>query len=177
MAEERWYPAVNEPNVEARFDYYEILDIKASIEKDEKVHRPIIVLYERVRGMETGPARKVTEESRAQLIARFPGAWKAFEGNAPPVRGTLLDASVGKLAGLTEEIVKRLKFAGILTVENMAACSDMQCQALGLGLRKLRDEAKKFLDRPAELPEAAPKNKGGRPAGSKNKARAEQAAA
>ena len=143
---ERWYPAEGEPNVEGRFSYYDLLDIPASKAADEERTRKIVVLWARVRGYDPNPPNKVTPENQEAYIKRFPTAWKAFQGEEVPVVGT----PISEMPGIEDDRMRKFQFAGVLTIENLAALSDSQAQQIEFGTRKLRDAAIKLLEKRRE---------------------------
>lgn len=136
MTQEGWYPAVESNQVVGRFEWYDKLRIADSIAADEKRYTKIIVLRHKVVGTHEENVTPLKPHNEQALRERFPEAWIAFQGEAPPIKGTPLAA-----LALPPDRVDALKIHGILTLEQVAGLSDAQCQAVGFGTRKLRADA------------------------------------
>lgn len=147
----KWYPAKNETGVVGRFEYLDLLDVQASLIADETVTRKIVVCRHKGAGSADDSVTKVKDWNQNQLIGRFPDAWKAFHGQEVKIDGTPLD----KL-GLNDQQTLNLTINGVSTVEALSELSDIGCQNLGFGYRKLRDVALEYL---ASGPAALPHNK------------------
>lgn len=191
MNEERWYPALDGPQVVGRFEWYDKLMIADSIAADEKKYLKIIVLRHKVIGSTDEDTTPLKDHNREALKARFPAAWQAFQGEIPAVSGVLLSDPSVTLEGMNAARVEQFKIIGILTLEQLAGLSDAQCQSSGFGTRTLRGFAQKLIGERTNADNAAArafvaqqmapaaepkKNKGGRPTGSKNRPKADQAA-
>lgn len=148
---DQWFPAAKEPNVVGRFEYKEDLDVVASKEADEKRYRKIIVCWTKVVGDPDENCLPVRDFNRAELISRFPDAWKAFQGEDIPVKGVPLT----ELPGMTESRIVDFRINAIYTVEQVAALSDASCERIGFGTRKLRGDAQALLDQRKALAEQA----------------------
>lgn len=165
---EQWYPVAEpEKGVIGRFEYFDILDVKASREADEEVYMPAIICRTKAVGSTDDTCVKVKPYNKDALIRRFPAAWKAFQGEEIKVDGTPIE----KLGFSTTEN-DTLLLNSIQTVEQLAELSDMACQNIGFGTRKRRDIARDYLEHGADaLPhnkaakgtDPAPKNRRGRP--------------
>lgn len=196
MPEELWYPAADGPQVVGRFEWYDKLLVADSIAADEKKYTKIVILRHKVIGSNDDSATPIKDHNREELKRRFPQAWQAFQGEMPVIAGTMLSDPSVKLEGMNSSRVEQFKIGGILTLEQLAGLSDAQCQAQGFGTRTLRGLALKELEtrsqaantaarafvaqqmaKEAPAEEQPTKNKGGRPAGSKNKPRTTEAAA
>jgi hypothetical protein len=92
----------------------------------------------RVAGVKDIHVAPVTDKHKA----RFPDEWAAYErGSEEPQEGT----PVNRWPQLTPSQVETLLALNIRTVENMATAPDFALQKLGMGARKLQDDARKFL--------------------------------
>lgn len=149
MSNTQWYPAANERGVVGRFEYMDLIDVPASKAADEKKTKPIIVLREKVAASTDDTVRKVKPETQEEMIRRFPDAWKAFQGEVVPVSGTPL-SEIGFNADKT--VMYRLH--GIMNVEQLAQLSDAQCQIVGFGTKKIRDQAQDHLRQKQEAANA-----------------------
>lgn len=82
---------------------------------------------------------KVTEEHKKE----FPEQWKAYqEGKEQISTGTPIEM----LPGLERNRALSLKAMYIMTIEQMAQCSDIGLQKVGMGSRELKDRAIKYLE-------------------------------
>jgi len=141
MANTNWYPAVEERGVIGRFEYMDVLDVPASLAADEERTKQIIVLREKVAASTDDTVRKVRPETQQTMTKRFPDAWKAFQGEIVKVPGTQLS-----VLGLNDDRVTAFRLQGVMTVEQLAELSDAGCNTVGFGTKRLRDEAKAYLD-------------------------------
>jgi len=81
---------------------------------------------------------KVTEKHKKEFQAQ----WKAYqEGKEQIASGTPVEL----LPGLERNRALSLKALYIMTIEQLAECSDLGLQKVGLGAMELRDRAKKYL--------------------------------
>lgn len=136
----QWYPATNETGVLGRFGYTEIPDIPASIEADEQKFKQIVVLWTKIVGSpEAGPPQKVLPQTKSDLIRRFPEAWKAFQGENIPQNGTAITEPFLGL-DMPEPMVLLFQLNNVTSWEQIPALSDAQCQNMGFGVRKYRDD-------------------------------------
>lgn len=75
--------------------------------------------------------------------ARFPRAYAAFKAGTPEkVDGTPL----ADWAGTSKNEVSMLNHHGVVSVEQLAGCSDESISLMGHGVRPIRDRAKSWLD-------------------------------
>lgn len=142
MANTNWYPAAEERGVVGRFEYLDVLDVPASLEADEERTKQIIVLREKVAASTDDTVRKVRPETQQTMTRRFPDAWKAFQGEVVKIAGTPLSA-----LGLNDDRITVFRLHGIMTVEQLSEVSDANCSVVGFGTKKLRDEAKAYLEK------------------------------
>lgn len=86
---------------------------------------------------------------------RFPKEWLAFQsGNKELGGGT----SIEELPNMAHDQKSQLRHLGVYTIEQMAAATDSQLVALGMGARELRDRARRWVmtnTAQAELKDAA----------------------
>lgn len=138
---EQYYPAKGEKGVVGRFDYAETLDIPASHAKGEKVVKMIPVLIAKTAGDSDFQPQKVPTDpiARMEMIARFPDAWRAFQGEQMDVPGTPLSTP---FRGLTMNTAEAMKFetCGVSRWEQIIDLSDAGCERVGFGSRKRREE-------------------------------------
>jgi hypothetical protein len=77
-----------------------------------------------------------------QIKDRFPSEYESWKkGNDVPLVGT----PIQNWPQLTVSQVRNLQSLGVRTVEDMATLSDVGLQKVGMGARKLQDDARKFL--------------------------------
>lgn len=87
----------------------------------------------------TRPVKIVTDEERM----RWPDQYKAFKaGQEVAIDGTPIE----EWPRLKKSQVYELKALGFMTIESIAAMSDLACQRIGLGGRQLKELATAFLD-------------------------------
>lgn len=146
MPDEKFYPAAPpEKNVWGRFEWFQSddgpYDVEASKAADKKVPLRIITLRARTANSDGDQVIPVKPFNQAQLVARFPEAWRAFNGEQIDPGGTSLDE-----LGLNPQQRLNLQMFGIHNVDMLASLSDQGCGALGFGWRKIRDEAKGLLE-------------------------------
>lgn len=143
-AREDWFPAVGEPSILGRFGYTDILDVAASLVKDEKIYKPIVVLFTKSIGEidKPGPI-KVLPSNQKELMLRFPEAWRAFEGEDVGAGGTPLNS-----LKLSADKIIELRIFGVTRMENLAALTDQQCDNMGFGTKSLRAQAREALGLP-----------------------------
>jgi cell division protein FtsB len=86
---------------------------------------------------------ETVREATTQDKMRFQRQWMAFESSQQvAVQGTPIEG----WPVLSRSQVEELKYMKFMTVEQIAAASDAQVQALGGGYSTLREKAKAFLD-------------------------------
>lgn len=137
----QWFAAKDSPTVFGYFAYYQILDIPASKAADEERFKDVLVLHTRTAGETDTPApQKVRPDNQVEFIRRFPDAWAAFQGQTVTIGGTPLDA-----LNLPAMKVMELSIYAITRMEHLANISDQQCESMGFGTKKLREEAKRLL--------------------------------
>lgn len=138
---EKWFPAHGETNVVARFEKnYDRPDIAKSLEADEFIPMELIVCRMKVVGDPDESVVPMKPHNKQHLIDRFPDAWRDFNGEAMEVSGTPLTE-----LGLTEAKILDFRLNGVSTVEQVAALSDANCEAIGFGTRKLRSAAQAMI--------------------------------
>ena len=141
MSETDFYPAAGEKNVVGRFEWFNQVQVAESREADEIVTKKIITLRSRAIGSSDDSVVPVRPHNQAQAIARFPEAWKAFNGDgAPPVAGTPLSD-----IGIDENTELNMRLYGVLVIEQLATISDAACTNIGFGTRKWREKAMAFI--------------------------------
>lgn len=167
QASDGWYPvAPPETGVWGRFEWVDIIDVKASQDADEYKYKKIPALRSRAAGAIDESVEPVKPFNQEKFIRRFPEAWRHFQGEMVAVMGTPLE----EMQFLEQE---RLQFQmyGVHSVEQLSELSDDACSLMGFGVRKNRERAKEFLKKRrddalnAVVDEqlAKPKRKPGRP--------------
>ena len=180
QASDGWYPvAPPESGVWGRFEWVEIIDVKASQDADEYKYKKIPALRSRAAGAIDEAVEPVKPFNQEKFIRRFPDAWRHFQGEMVAAVGTSLD----EMDFLEPE---RLQFQmyGVHSVEQLSDLSDDACSLMGFGTRKNRERAKAFLQKPrdealkaiVEERIAADKPKRGRPRKAQNAAAVSTAA-
>ena len=138
---DKWYPAVDSGGqVVGRFKWADALDVPESRKRDEHVYKKVIGIEIRVIGSADESFHVVKPHNEKEYRMRFPQAWAAFQGDAPPIVGTPLAEM-----GFDAEQIIVLQIQGISSIEQLAGASDAVCQSLGFGWRAKRDKAKAFL--------------------------------
>lgn len=131
-----WYPAIDSPQVEARFWLKESLNIHG-----EPLNT--VIVHTRVKGMSDVSSQKCSPE----LIKRFPKSYEAYtKGIELPLEGTPID----ELPGLPKEVASYWKINGIRTCEDLANCSDGTIKGLGLNALGLQKTAKIIVENSAK---------------------------
>jgi hypothetical protein len=122
----------------AQFHKMSVLNGIKSKEAGRPVHDAVAFVKIQQPGERDYLDRPATMEDRM----RFPRQWAAYEAGQEDIPdGTLLSV----LFPNNPEVVDNLKYAKILTVEQLASCNDTQIQNLGLGGRTFVDRAKAYL--------------------------------
>lgn len=176
MSSNKWFPAKGETGVVGRFEVnHDRPNIPESKKADEFVPMEMIVCRMKVVTDPDESVVPVKPHNKDQLIARFPDAWKDFNGEAIEVDGTPLSE-----LGLDENRILGFRLNAITTVEQLAVLSDAQCETAGLGTKKIRQSAQTYLAEKAgqeqravvEAAAALVKPKRGRPSNAERAARA-----
>lgn len=142
MTDQRWWPSAESGGqVVGRFVKVKRLNIPESLEADEHRYREVIVLEHKAAASTDVSVTPMKPYNERELRARFPEAWKAFNGDEAEVEGTKLR----ELKFLTEEQIIFLNLNGIYVVEQLAGLSDARCQGLGFGWRSNRNRAQGFV--------------------------------
>jgi hypothetical protein len=109
----------------------------------EKEGKPIFVDTVYVKIMTPGNNLNIIDtpaETRHQV--RFPRQWAAFQNQQiQPVTGMPLS----EWPAIERSRAEELKYMKFFTVEQIAGCSDLQAQSLGMDGHSLRERAKAFL--------------------------------
>jgi hypothetical protein len=128
-----------EPGVNVRFYKEDVIHGLMSKEAGREVTIQKDFIEIRVAGNDkevfVGPANE-------QMRGRFPEEWDAYQRGAGPEH---IGTAVRRWPQLTQAQVRTLENHNIYTVEDMASVSDAGLQSLGMGARKLREDAQKFL--------------------------------
>lgn len=143
-----FFRAANEKEVVGRFEHFDKVDVKRSLEEDEEVTRKIVVLRTKIAGSADVSVVPVKPHNQAALRKRFPDAWDAFQGEEIELDGT----PIKELNGISAEKAEAYALNGIQTVEQMAEAGDHQVELLGFGARKLRQAAQEQIAIPDEPP-------------------------
>lgn len=141
----KWYPASGENGVVGKFEYYPILDVKASREADEEITMDIIVCRMKAAGSVDESYVKVKPDNQQELVKRFPDAWLAFQG-----QDVKIDGSPISVLGFPEQVNVVMQLHGVLSVEQLAELTDIACQNIGFGTRKRRETAVEYLKHGAD---------------------------
>ena len=172
QASDGWYPvAPPETGVWGRFEWVDVIDIKASQLADEYKYKKIPALRSRAAGAIDESVEPVKPFNQEKFVRRFPEAWRHFQGEMVQAYGTSLEAM-----DLLEQERLQFQMYGVHSLEQLAALSDDACSLMGFGVRKNREKAKAFLQKPrdealkaiVEERIAADKPKRGRPRKTQN---------
>lgn len=149
-----WFPAKESDKVVGRFIEVLVDDPVASTKAGHKVTMTYTVLEHKVAGSNDVSTDVVKPFKKAELTARFPGAWEHYEKlkalpPAPP-QPTIVDLGikgtpVEEAAIFNHDKLSWLKAQGIYTIEQVAGLSDSTCQNLGSGAKAWRKKAKEYL--------------------------------
>lgn len=77
-----------------------------------------------------------------EMQKRFPEEWEAYQKGVGPER---VGTPIRRWPQLTQNQVRNLESHAIYTVEDMASVADGLLENLGMGARKLREDAQRFL--------------------------------
>lgn len=128
-----------EPGVHVEFEMHPVVHGVLS----KEAGREVCVDKEFVRIRVAGNDKEVIFRPVSdQIKARFPQEYEAWKrGQVEPTTGTPID----RWPQLTPGQAANLKSLNIRTVEDMATLSETGLQKVGMGARKLQDDARKFL--------------------------------
>lgn len=155
MLQDKWFQCVDGGNVVGCIADARTIDKPASDEARTTIYKMTPVLLAKIAGQHDISSQAIKPHNKAELCARFPGAWehyesqKAGEATASPlvsadtiIKGTTLDKA---------DFVPRAQAAflvtmGFSTIEQLAAMADDVAQNLKGG-NQLRKKAIEFLKR------------------------------
>lgn len=141
--------STREPGVQVRFFKEDVVHgiMSKSAGREVTVQKDFVEI--RISGNDKeiyfGPANE-------EMQRRFPEEWAAYLKGAGPER---IGTPVNRWPQLTQNQVRNLEQHAIYTVEDMAAVTDAGLQNLGMGARKLREDAQKFLSLASAAAEVA----------------------
>jgi hypothetical protein len=128
-----------EPGVHVQFVMHPVVHGVMSKEAGREVCVDKEYVYIRVAGNDKEVIFRPVND---QVKARFPQEYEAWKkGQAEPTTGTPID----RWPQLTPGQAANLKGLNIRTVEDMATLSETGLQEVGMGARKLQEDARKFL--------------------------------
>lgn len=112
--------------------------------KSEKEGRPVFFDQVWVKILTPGNALNIIDAPAIkQDEIRFPRQWAQFKNSTSPVQ--ISGTPVDQWPAVTRSQAEELKGAKFYTVEQIAGCSDLQVQSMGMGGYTLRERAKAFL--------------------------------
>lgn len=149
-----WFPARESQSVVGRIADVEKLHAAKSREAKRPVFIMVPMMHAKVAGSHDISTQEIKEHNREEIAARFPGAWEAYlkekggkvgePEEVPDINGMPID----KADFIAREKLAWLKLQGFSTVEQLAAITDSQMQALGPGARTWAKKAKQLLQKP-----------------------------
>jgi hypothetical protein len=134
-----------EGNLGAEIVYFENVPIKLGAESDAKGY-PVYKDVPHVVVISPGiPPTTVRVVAQERHVRRFPKEWEQFQRNytvGAQIEGTPLS----QWPPIDKNQIESLKYAGIYTVEQLAALNLEQARASGMGVDRLSEIAKKWLE-------------------------------
>lgn len=142
-----WFPASGDPAIIGRVVIVKRIDPKKTREaggQESYIEFPAI--EHKVAGLNGDTCyamikEKADPETAEFWIRRFRAAWESYKGAQVEIKGTPLEA----WDDIPANMLATLKTNGLTTVEQLAIISDAHCEALGMGARKWRTAAQKFV--------------------------------
>lgn len=132
-------------NIGAEVVYFENAPIKMGAESDAKGY-PVFKEVPHIVVISPGiPPTTVKVVARQKHIKRFPKEWEQFQRNnqaGANIEGTPLT----QWPPIERNQVESLRCAGIYTVEQLAALNSEQARSSGLGVDRLSEIAKRWLE-------------------------------
>ncbi len=152
---EIWFPAVESQSVVGRVVEIEKPHQAKSREAKKPVYIMVPAMEHKVAGSTDISHTEIKEHNRAELCARFPGAWEAYEKSKGGKVGKPTEVAapdgmpIDRADFIAREKMAWLKLQGFSTVEQLAALNDSQLQSLGPGSRTWKKKAAQLLQKPA----------------------------
>lgn len=146
-----WFPATNEPTIIGRVVLVKRVNEGESKKQLREIYTTYPAIEHKVAGIQGDVSFALIKEDKnpteaAKWQRRFSKAWAAFKGVASNVaEGTPLS----EFDELPENKAKELALHGLTTVEQLAEISDATCDSIGMGSRKIRTAAQRFLKKRA----------------------------
>lgn len=150
--QEMWFPSKEEGGVVGRIAEARAPDVKASDAAGKTIWKMVPVLLSKIPGQHDIASQAVKPHNKAELCARFPGAWERYEAEKnmtaqqPAFPVTLDGTPLDKADFLPREKLAWLVTLGFSTVEQIADMSDATTQNIK-GASKWRKQAQEFLKR------------------------------
>jgi len=142
-----WFPATNDPAIIGRVVHVKRINETESKKQRKEVYVTLPAIEHKTAGIQGDVSYALVKEeadpdTAAQWTRRFAKAWAAYKGAANVVpEGTAL----AEFDGLPDHKAAEFKLHGLTTVEQLAIMSDATCESVGMGARKWRTAAQKFL--------------------------------
>ena len=142
-----WFPATGDPTIIGRVVMVKRINSAESKKQRKEVFVEFPAIEHKSAGIQGDISFALIKEDidpdNARLwTTRFSKAWAAFKGSAADVPdGTPLE----EFDGLPDHKIAEFKLHGLTTVEQLAHMSDANCETIGMGGRKWRQNAQKFL--------------------------------
>lgn len=131
--------SAREPGVHVQFEMLPVLHGIESAAHGREIYVDEPHVRVRVAGMDKDEWVSPVNE---QIKARFPEEWEQFQkGMEAPKIGTPLHA----WGQMTPARIKNLEGFNVFTVEDIAVLPETAIQKIGMGARKLQEDARKFL--------------------------------
>lgn len=157
MRSDVWFPAVESRNVLGRFIDLEFTHVGKSREAGHEVVETRPALESKIAGSNDVSHQPVKPFNKAELSARFPGAWEHYEQRkksapepepeVPTIYQTIPGTPLDKSDFLPRDRICWLIDQGFQTLEQLRDMSDAQVQNMGRGAAHWRRQAKAFLER------------------------------
>lgn len=114
--------------------------------QSEKQGKPVFVTIPYVKIMTPGSALNIIDtEVRHEHKIRFPRQWAQFQNSTAPQ--AMSGVPLEEWPAIERSRAEELKAQRFFTVEQLAECSDLQLQSIGMDGYALREKAKAYLAR------------------------------
>jgi hypothetical protein len=146
-----WFPATNDPAIIGRVVLVKMINEAESKKQRTQVYFTYPAIEHKAAGIQGDVSfalvrEEIDPDTAEHWKQRFAKAWSAFKGseNSVPEGTPLADFDE-----IPDSKIAEFKLHGLTTVEQLANISDAVCDSIGMGARKWRTNAQRFLKKRA----------------------------
>lgn len=142
-----WFAATNDPAIIGRVVHVKRVNEVESKKQRKEVYVTLPAIEHKTAGIQGDVSFALIKEeadpdNAAYWTRRFSKAWSAYKGVVSDIPDGI---PLSEFDGLPDHKAAEFKMHGLTTVEQLAVMSDANCESVGMGAKKWRTAAQKFV--------------------------------